>query len=153
MDKETINRIQTYLKKARFREKHFMLLFWSSIIGYGTVYAALLVFFCIYLPKFATLFGIVFGVLPVAVFVVLMIKSLIKPEPDDLHILFGELYDKGCSALELQQISIEYGLWQYIQDFIIEKRCEELGLTGVPAVCAKDGIMPTEDMSKRIPDK
>ena len=60
---------------------------------------------------------------------------------------------KAVQLWNFKQISIEYGLWQYIQDFIIEKRCEELGLTGVPAVCAKDGIMPTEDMSKRIPDK
>ena len=43
-------------------------------------------------------------------------------------------------------IEKSYKVEAYVNDFVIEKRCKELGLKGVPAVCARDGIMPTEDM-------
>ena len=80
MDKETINRIQTYLKKSKIQGEAFYasILVINNRVRYGI--RGFIGVFCIYLPKFATLFGIVFGVLPVAVFVVLMIKSLIKPK-------------------------------------------------------------------------
>lgn len=151
IDEKTRNRIVRFRKRKEFSNKHGLKLIVIGLILYALLATGILLALCLNESSLATPVGILIFAGPIVAFVVSIIFTFkSKPKPSEIERVFEELSNKGVSALELYEIEKELDVMAYANSFVIEKRCKELGLKGVPEVCARDGILPTEDMVSRF---